>query len=222
LTCLQHLLPFKDSDPEVRAAALIALRDLRSTQALPALINATLDRSPVVRREAILALAYLQEPSVLPVFRDALIDPEPEVRRIAIDALSRLDDSAASDLIKAAADLDWQVRAQAVSRLSRFSGEQVINTLQEALKDERWQVLKEAIESLRKIQAPVAPRLLPFLRHGIADVRIAAAAAIGEIEDNSSLLALTKLLSDPDTGVQKAAAGAIERLEVRGNAYADE
>jgi HEAT repeat protein len=69
---------------------------------------------------------------VLPVFRDALIDPEPEVRRIAIDALSRLDDSAASDLIKAAADLDWQVRAQAVSRLSRFSGEQVINTLQEA------------------------------------------------------------------------------------------
>jgi HEAT repeat protein len=212
----------ENSDPEVRAAALIALRDLRSTQALPTLINAALDQSPVVRRNAILALAYLQEPSVLPVFRDALIDPEPEVRRIAIDALSRLDDSAVSDLIKAAADVDWQVRAQAVSQLSRFSGEQVINTLQEALKDVRWQVLKEAIESLRKVQAPVAPHLLPFLRHGIADVRIAAAVAIGEIGDNSSLSELTELLSDPDTGVQKAAAGAIERLEARGNAYADE
>jgi len=36
------------------------------------------------------------------------------------------------------------------------------------------------------------------------------------------LLELTELLDDPDTGVQKAVAGAIKRLEVRGRAGADD
>jgi len=83
-------------------------------------------------------------------------------------------------------------------------------------------VLKEAIESLRKTRAPVAPQLSPFLRHGIADVRIAAAAAIGEIGDGSLLPEVTELLGDPDTGAQKAAARAIEQLEIRRNAQTDE
>jgi len=207
------MLNIEDSNPEVRAAALIALRDLRSPQALPVLINATQDQSSAVRREAVLALAYLQEPDALLVLRSAVVDPDPETRRIAIDAISLLDSSAVSALIKATSDLDWQVRAQAVSRLSRFSGEQVVDTLKQALKDDRWQVVKEAIESLGKAQAPVAPCLLPFLRHEIADVRITAALAIADIGDNSPMLELTELLSDPDTGVQKAAARAISRLD---------
>jgi len=177
------------------------------------LINAARDQSPAVRREAILALAYLQEPEALPVLRNSVVDPDPEIRRIAIDAVSLLDDSAVSALIKATTDADWQVRAQAVSRLSRFSDEQVIDTLRQALEDDRWQVVKEAIQSLGKVKAPLGPYLIPFLFHELADVRIAAASAIADIGDTSSLLELRKLLRDPDTGAQKAAARAIARLE---------
>jgi HEAT repeat protein len=212
------LAGIKHSNPEVRAAALIALRDLRNTQAIPALIVAARDQSTIVRREAILALAYLQDPDALPVFRSAVVDPEPEIRRIAIDAVSLLDDSSLSALIGATSDADWQVRAQAASRLCRFRGEQVINALKEALKDDRWEVVKEAIESLGKVQAPVGSYLIPFLFHEIADVRITAASAIADIGDTTSLLELRELLYDPDTGVQKAAARAIARLDSRRDA----
>jgi HEAT repeat protein len=62
------------------------------------------------------------------------------------------------------------------------------------------------------VSAPVAASLIPFLSHAVADVRIAAATALGESGDKAAALQLEALIRDPDTGVQKAAHRALERL----------
>jgi HEAT repeat protein len=82
------------------------------------------------------------------------------------------------------------------------------------LEDDRWEVVKEALIGLGKLSTPVASRVTGFLTHEIADVRIAAAQALGGIGGNSAVEALSAALSDPDTGVQKAAKRAIEEIKL--------
>jgi len=89
----------------------------------------------------------------------------------------------------------------------------VVEALLEATNDKRWQVVKEAITSLGKLKAPVSGRLLAFLSHEIADVRIAAASALGEIGNFATIPELKNLLTDPDTGVQKAASHSINKVQ---------
>jgi HEAT repeat protein len=81
-----------------------------------------------------------------------------------------------------------------------------------ALHDTHWQVAKEALVSLGKLRAQATSRIVPLLSHGIADVRIAAATALGESGDKTTAGRLDILLKDPDTGVQKAARLALKRL----------
>jgi HEAT repeat protein len=73
-------------------------------------------------------------------------------------------------------------------------------------------VVKEALAGLGKLRAPAAASLIPFLSHEVADVRIAAATALGESGEKAAVRKLEALVTDPDTGVRKAARRALERL----------
>ncbi len=58
----------------------------------------------------------------------------------------------------------------------------------------------------------MAAAIEPFLNHPLADLRIAAATAAGEAGDISLEPHLSRLLSDADAGVSKAAWRALEQL----------
>jgi len=201
--------------PKARAAAIWALRDLRAPSAQSALIKATLDPDAIVRKEALLALAYLRSPETLVVFKEAVGDPDAEIRRMVAAALSSFGEVALPNLMGLALDTDWQVRSEAVTGLGRFSNERVLPPLLRALEDEVWQVVKVAIAGLGKPIFPVAQRLIPFLFDPSSDIRISTATSLGEIGDNSVLPQIRQLLTDPDTGVQKAADRAIKRLSTQ-------
>ena len=71
---------------------------------------------------------------------------------------------------------------------------------------------REAALSLSRLQAGGDERLAGLLLHELADLRIAAAVALGESQNPAWIARLEPLLNDPDTGVQKSARRAIERL----------
>jgi HEAT repeat protein len=72
--------------------------------------------------------------------------------------------------------------------------------------------LDEAALSLSRLQAGDDERVAALLLHELADLRIAAAVALGESQNPAWTAQLKPLLNDPDTGVQKSAGRAIERL----------
>jgi HEAT repeat protein len=201
-------------NPTARAAAIFGLRDLRSLEAIPALIRAASDEDAYVRREAIIALAHLRRLETLPVLRQTLKDAEPEVRKIAVGAVNFFQESSTnSDLLDALFDEDWQVRRESAIALSRFPSGPTVAGLSGALDDTHWQVAKEALVSLGKLRAPATSRVVSLLSHGMTDVRMAAATALGESGDQATVGQLETLLKDPDTGVQKAARLALEKLK---------
>jgi HEAT repeat protein len=118
-----------------------------------------------------------------------------------------------SALIRAATDPEWRVRRQAINALTKHQSEQGEQVLVKSLADDRWEVAKEAITGLGKLRTPVSQQLIPFFTHELADMRIAAAAATGEIGDPVFIPQLKALLADPDTGVQKTAARALRQIE---------
>lgn len=196
-----------------RAAAILALRELRVPEAIPALTRAVEDAFPHVRREAVIALAHLRRGEVLPTLRQKLNDADPEVRKIAVGAVSFFQEPATNpDLLRTLFDEDWQVRRESAIALSRFPSEGTVVALTGALDDTHWQVTKEALLSLGKLRAGGSAPLAWFLSHEIADVRIAAATALGDCRVDTAVTELEALLNDPDTGVQKAARRALERL----------
>ena len=168
-----------------------------------------------VRREAVLALGYLKASDTIPVFQAALKDPDDEVRRLAIDALSQLELTEVSDFVRMAVDPAWRVRRQAVNGLSKHRSEAGKLTLLKSLEDDRWEVTREAILALGNLRTPIAEQLIPFFTHELADMRIAAATAAGEIGEAIFVPHLKSLLGDPDTGVQKTATRALGQIESR-------
>ncbi len=100
------------------------------------------------------------------------------------------------------------------SLLGRFPGQAAEAALRDTLGDPAWQVVREAALSLSRLQAGGDERLAGLLLHELADLRIAAAVALGESRNPAWIARLEPFLNDPDAGVQKSARRAIERLAV--------
>jgi HEAT repeat protein len=95
--------------------------------------------------------------------------------------------------------------------LGRLGGDDAVGVaaLRARLHDEHWQVIKEVVTALGRTGAPaVASELLSLLTSPTADLRKAAAVALGDlgVQGADALLALEALERDPDADVRKTAA----------------
>jgi HEAT repeat protein len=160
-----------------------------------------------VRREAVIALAHYRNHDLL----SALRDKSPAVRKVAVAAVGEFEGELVF-LILALSDDNWQVRREAATALGRFPGQATEAALRDILGDPAWQVAREAALSLSRLQAGDDERVAALLLHELADLRIAAAVALGESQNPAWIARLEPLLNDPDTGMHKSARCAIERL----------
>ena len=107
-----------DPSGAVRAAAAVALADLKAHEALPTLLVSVEDDDPNVRQMALTALGEIGDPRARPRVERALRDPRPEVRYQAIIAFPHVagDDPAAVAIALATAlgDDDPEIRYIAV------------------------------------------------------------------------------------------------------------
>ncbi len=145
----------KDSVKEVRFASALALGKTKSLESLAPLINA-LQRDPDwwVRFAAAVALADNADPmSVEALGQSAASDKEWQVRMQAVRSLGQIGSrEAAAALAKPLRDPDASVRAATAMALGDIGGEQSIELLAAANKDERDEFAHRLIaDTLRKL-----------------------------------------------------------------------
>ena len=174
--------------PSVRGAAASALGDLGKVQGIPALERALEDKIPAVKTSAAISLGELGVKDSLIPLRKALADPNPVVKAAVVSALLRTGEPfeavepALYDLVQ---NHDPGTRSAAGKAVGRAHG---VNT-------------KAAIEFLAGMLKDPIPR-----------PRIAAARALGQIDDLQALPILKTALHDEDDAVRATAGGAIARL----------
>jgi HEAT repeat protein len=105
-----------DPAPEVREAAVNALGEIRSPEALPRLLSAAADEDEdrLVRESAVAALGAIGDPGAVPLLLDLIAHGPPQIRRRCVPALTVFDgDGVEAALRQAARDRNPMVREAA-------------------------------------------------------------------------------------------------------------
>lgn len=232
-------LLIRDTDREVRRAALLALALLDGNKALPTFVTALADADADVRISAANALAKLHDPQAIPALVQALEDSDANVRCAAAHGLDALSwkprsehetiwyniavgkyseaadygSTAVDPLLKAFKNLDAPNRFAIPEALGQIQDARVVRPLIEALKDTNQMVRLKAAEALGKFKddQAVGP-LVRCLRDDFAGLRAAACSSLGKIGDNRCIERVAELLDDPQWEVRKAAVKALARL----------
>lgn len=146
----------EDSQPLVRAAALIAWRSLRGPAAMEQLVDRLrYDPSPEVRWQAALELEALGNPKAVPDLLVALADSSALVRTGAAEALKGIPDPrSVQPLIRALRDRDTAVRRAATEGLGRIGEPAAVGPLTRVLFHRDVQTRRRAVEALRLLKDP--------------------------------------------------------------------
>ena len=204
----------KDTDADVRSAALHALVQLRDPSIYDVLIEALRDTTADVRQQAAFGLGQLRDKRAVPALSAALKDAVADVRQQAIFALGQLRDPASAEAILGAVrDTNADVRQQAVFALGQLGDRRAVEPLVSALKDADADVRQQAAFALGQLRDRSAVKALVIaLKDATADVRQQAAFALGQLDDARAIEGLTAALRDPSADVRQQAAFALGQL----------
>jgi HEAT repeat protein len=180
----------QDPNPFVRSAAAGPLAQLAGMEALPALFDALTCLDPQELEDDLLGQVIQQlieahRPEAAPFLLEKLQDPSPQTRANAAWVMDMVVDQVqAEPLIAALQDTDARVRAAAAGALGSFRGSPgVMEALTGVLQDDEDE-----------------------------QVRVSAAASLGELGDERAIPALQAVLWDPAARVRSFAGYALERL----------
>ena len=232
----------RDSDSNVRGAAIEAAFRCGGPRAVPALTACLKDTSWEVRQAAANALGLLGERSAVEGLCGLIHDPDRDVRETAIGALGQIcDRRAIASLVPALLDPESSVRAAGSSTLQRIDAhwEQsddvrpAIPKIIEALNHPDYWVHHSAMRLLEllkidpenppaatptpKLEEAAAPHpalgiLAEMLADYDRDFRLAAAVALGRLRDRNSGSMLAAAGRDSDDDVRRAAKAALAAL----------
>jgi HEAT repeat protein len=135
-----------------RKAAIFALRQLATDEAIGILSIALGDEDPRVRKAAFEALAHIGGDEALAAIASASADDDPVVRARAAEALANAGGYSATDYLELALrDEDARVRATAVAALGDLNGSHAVNIISQALRDPDPEVRERATELLEEL-----------------------------------------------------------------------
>jgi HEAT repeat protein len=227
---LDHLgLALGDTDPGVRAAAVLGLGGLGVSVAFAPIVGALDDDSAQVQGAAEQALTILvgdlDEGSAMDLLVDALDDTNATTRAAAATSLGEVGKQPAiRPLLTALDDSAAPVRTAAATALTavldRVPTGDAATALLDALRLGAESVRATAAEQLGKVGADSS--IVPLLRAAgdpAEPVRSAASAALtavlGRLSDDSAVLALLEPTGDTDKALRDAATKALKDLLAR-------
>jgi HEAT repeat protein len=232
----------RDADANVRGAAIEAALRCGAARAVPGLVGCLGDQSWEVRRAAANALGTLGEHSAVEGLCGLIHDSDRDVRETAINALGQLKDArAVAPLVLAMLDPESSVRAAAASVVERLdenwtrredlrqivpkivvashSGDYWIQhsalKLLEAMKIDPNSPPPEIATAAAEPKSTVHPALAilsEMLFDHDRDLRLAAAAALGQLREKSAGSVLNMALRDADQFVREAVQTALTAL----------
>jgi HEAT repeat protein len=210
-----------DPEPWVNCAAAQALGQIGDPEAIAPLATLTKHENRLVRSAATQALAQIADVQAV---RAALSTDEAPRAFWKLMALKEIGESTVSQLKSLLGDADERIRAQAAAVLGRLGDENstapLISGLQpqppaapaDEMKDVAHVRPRSAkAQSAREKPADINP-LIIALRDPVAEVRLAAAEALGKIGDTDAIQALNQAMQDTDSRVRVAAARALGEI----------
>jgi HEAT repeat protein/beta-lactamase regulating signal transducer with metallopeptidase domain len=207
----------KDSDREVREAAMHALVQLRDPAIFDPLVAALRDASADIREEAASGLAQLRDRRAVAPLIGALKDDSASVREQAAFALSQLRDPSSVDaLISSLKDQSPSVREQVAFALGQIRDARSVDALIASLKDTNGDVREQVAFALGQIRDKRAVAgLATALSDSNPDVREQAVFALGQLRDASAIDGLVTALRDANPDVREQAAFALGQIRDR-------
>jgi len=218
------MVALKDSDVEVRRAAVQSLGSHEDRRAVPALIEALKDSDAEVRAGAAMVLGQLEDARAAAPIAALLKDGSVHVRRAALWALSNLPGNVSAEaVLSALADGDAEVRHAALSlALSRMEEDEdgrrrvdprFVAAFTRMLGDANPEMRGQAAMALGQSGLTAAPAaLLALTSDKNAEVRQQTAQALGQIGDPKSVPALKALLQDGNADVREQAVYALSEV----------
>ncbi|NOT09335.1 MAG: hypothetical protein HOP28_14155 [Gemmatimonadales bacterium] len=172
----------KDSNVEVRRAAVNSLGRFEDRTAAAALRETLRDADAEVRKSAAEALGDMQDNASADAIAALLKDPNVEVRAQAIESLTDLDlVTPPAGLIDALRDVNAEVRHQAAHAVGHFEDARAVPALKLLLDDPVADVREAAVEALAEIRNEAAiEAIIGALKSKDPKVRQAAAEALGK------------------------------------------
>ncbi len=222
---LMEILANESAAPKRKLLNEILVRS--GTAALPVINEFLIDERWFVVRNAIAIMGDIRSQESLAELTLLLQHDEIRVRREAIRALTKIGGKRAIKiLLQTAVDDDQELRRQAILSLGAIRATAAVPTLLALLKQKDWSqrgidLKKDSIRALGEIRAPEAvPELLKIIKNKRwfhrklnDELRIAAAAALGDIGDEDTRGVLEKTTQDRTAAVARAAAQAIMQLD---------
>ncbi len=222
---LMNLLTRQGSSAKRKLLHQILVRT--GTAALPIVDKYLGDDRWHVVRDAVAILGDIRSQESLPQLTPLLQHDEIRVRRETIRALTKIGGNRSIKiLLQAAASEDQELRRQAILSLGAIRAASAVPTLLSLIKKSDWSqraidLKKDVIRALGEIRDPTAiPELTKvvqkksWLRRQLNnELRIAAAAALGDIANESTRSLLEKTTHDRTAAVARAAAQALKQLD---------
>ena len=222
------VVALKDSDVEVRRAAVNSLSNLEDPRAVPGLIDVLKDSDAEVRAGAARALGNLEDKRAVPGLVGLLKDGNKDVRASALSALHSMPESVPDEAILGAiGDSDPEVREAAIGlALNRIQSSEddenakpdprYVNAFARLLADPSADTRQQAAEALGASHLSEAPSgLLAAAKDKNADVRQAVASALGQIGDARAVPTLKEMLQDQSADVRECAVSALGEIRDR-------
>lgn len=202
----------RDGPRDARRQAAISLRLVGDAEAVPALMDALADRSRSVQAEAAATLGHLGDPRAVPALMNALTaanimaEERRALREDLFTALGTLGDrQAVPAIIRGLRDYDKNVRAAAISALTRLGGPEAEDALIDLVdrnmyRDRPGNDVRQIISELGSMGSV---RAMPILRlvieEGRQQLAPLAAHALGQLGDTITAGDMAERLSSPDS-----------------------
>jgi beta-lactamase regulating signal transducer with metallopeptidase domain len=204
----------KDSEVEVRRAALQSLARFEDRSTIPTFREALKDSDAEIRATAIEALAELKDRSSAGEIAAMLKDENKEIRQRAAQALAEMPSrSVINELVAALKDEDAEVRASAIRALTEIKDPAVVGPLTTALQDPNPDVRSRAVSALHELDLSSPPNgLVEMLKDQNAEVRHEAVHAVGHYKMTQAVPQLRAMLEDSNSDVREAAVEALSEI----------
>ena len=202
---LRELLP--EADWHVCRRVVGVLVAIGSLDAVPDLIARVADVDPRLRRLAVEALGTMRSRAAVPALVKALTDRSRGVRRGAAGALKKIGASAVPELVEKLSGSDREQRRAAADVL-RGIGWRPPDTESAVA----YHLAAGSRQRAPWLQTEAVPGLVAALRDDDFEVRRNAAGTLGEIGDPIAARALIDALSDSRRAVRKKAAEALRAI----------
>lgn len=200
-----------------RLLALVSLRQVPASDAVPLIKKVLYDEILPVRSMAVFALGVKQTEECYPILVKLLqSDLDYGIRADAAGALGYLGDIRAFEpLVRAFyEDTQWLVRFSAAVSLGNLQDARAKEVLLEALKSKEAVLQQAAIAALGEIKAVDAlDEILKFVDRDDWLIRQRLAEALGNLNTEKSISVLKFLAKDSHSQVSQAAAISLKRLQ---------